>query len=81
VYKITTSCYNYSLWAEMEDGHEVTLATFDTEELAKAYEKASRLKNPKWNSKYRMKSLLGGHTKVYIEYFEPEIPPEHNPTL
>tara|TARA_R110000737_G_C14620887_1_gene493075 strand:- start:411 stop:659 length:249 start_codon:yes stop_codon:yes gene_type:complete len=80
-YKIVGDVIEYVFGGYAEESHEVVLATFDSLELAREYEKKARLKNPTWKSTYRMKSLLGGHTLVHIVPMELEDEPEHNPTL
>ena len=56
------------------------LATFDTEELAAEYAKASLLKNPTNHHRFRMKSELAGYENYEIVTPEHSCV-EHNPVL
>ena len=79
--------YGYGGWTGRREEIRELVATFDTEEMAEAYVRASRLKNSQnygmrfrpGSFRYRASSLLRNYASYEIE--EPEPKPPHNPTL
>ena len=73
--------YGYGGYTGRSEIKEEVVATFDTKEQAEAYERASRLKNPKPHQKYRNSSLLIGCSSAEIRVHTPPYEPPHNPEL
>ena len=60
---------------------ERIVATFDTEKSAKDYLQKSELKNPKWQHKFRSKSLLSLCEYAHVDEYYSDGPPPHEPEL
>lgn len=53
---------------------ETVVARFSTEQLAKDYLEASKLKTQTWRKKFRGKSLLGHYSSAWVEWQDEDQP-------
>ncbi len=60
---------------------DIVIATFDTKKSAEKYLKKSRLKNPKWQHKFRFKSLLSMCEYAHVSEYESLDEPIHEPEI